>query len=326
MNQPDGFDCPGCAWPEPPAGERSAIEFCENGAKALAWEADRARADAAFFARHSVAELAAQDDHWLGQQGRLVEPMWLPEGATHYQPIAWDDAFARVAGAHRRARRPGAGGLLHVRADQQRGGVPLPAVRARARHQQPARLLEPVSRVQRRRAEGGDRRRQGDRSARRLRARRRHPDHRPEPGHQPPAHDDDAAGRRAPRLPDRRDQPAARGGAVALRAPAAPAGGAGRRHADRQHVPARARRRRRRAAQGRDEGAARRGRAPARPRRRSRVRRTPHRGLRGVCRGARGGAVGPTGRGERHRPRGDARRSRICWRARTRSSPAGRWG
>src|SRR5262245_45970197 len=55
MNQPDGFDCPGCAWPEPAARERSMLEFCENGAKALAWEADRAHADAAFFARHSVA-------------------------------------------------------------------------------------------------------------------------------------------------------------------------------------------------------------------------------------------------------------------------------
>jgi molybdopterin-dependent oxidoreductase alpha subunit len=99
MNQPDGFDCPGCAWPEPAALERSATEFCENGAKALAWEADRARADAAFFARHAVADLAARDEHWLGQQGRLVEPMWLPAGATHYQPIGWDDAFARIAGA-----------------------------------------------------------------------------------------------------------------------------------------------------------------------------------------------------------------------------------
>src|SRR6185503_18715778 len=99
MNQPDGFDCPGCAWPEPAAAERSIVEFCENGAKALAWEADRARADAAFFARHSIAELAAHDEHWLGQQGRLVEPMWLPEGGTHYQPIGWDDAFARVARA-----------------------------------------------------------------------------------------------------------------------------------------------------------------------------------------------------------------------------------
>ena len=99
MNQPDGFDCPGCAWPEPPPGERSTVEFCENGAKALAWEADRARADAAFFARHAVSELATRDEYWLGQQGRLVEPLWLPAGGTHYQPIAWDDAFARIAGA-----------------------------------------------------------------------------------------------------------------------------------------------------------------------------------------------------------------------------------
>jgi molybdopterin-dependent oxidoreductase alpha subunit len=106
MNQPNGFDCPGCAWPEPAAGERSLVEFCENGAKALAWEADRARADAAFFARHAVAELAAADEHWLGQRGRLVEPMWLPEGATHYQPIGWDEAFARIAGAIAGLDRP----------------------------------------------------------------------------------------------------------------------------------------------------------------------------------------------------------------------------
>ena len=99
MNQPDGFDCPGCAWPEPPAGERPAIEFCENGAKALAWETDRARADAAFFARHTVAELASADEQWLGQQGRLVEPMGLSEGGTHYQPIAWDEAFGRIGRA-----------------------------------------------------------------------------------------------------------------------------------------------------------------------------------------------------------------------------------
>ena len=99
MNQPDGFDCPGCAWPEPPPAERATIEFCENGAKALAWEADRARADAAFFARWGINALAAESDHWLGQQGRITEPMWLPEGGDHYQPIAWDRAFALVARA-----------------------------------------------------------------------------------------------------------------------------------------------------------------------------------------------------------------------------------
>ena len=100
MNQPDGFDCPGCAWPEP-ARDRSMFEFCENGAKALAWEATTRRADAAFFAAHSVAELARQSDHWLGQQGRLTQPMWLAPGATHYAPCTWPDALARLAEALR---------------------------------------------------------------------------------------------------------------------------------------------------------------------------------------------------------------------------------
>jgi molybdopterin-dependent oxidoreductase alpha subunit len=97
MNQPGGFDCPGCAWPEPPGDERAGLEFCENGAKALAFEADRARADGAFFERRGINALAAESDHWLGRQGRLTEPMWLGEGADHYRPIAWDDAFALIA-------------------------------------------------------------------------------------------------------------------------------------------------------------------------------------------------------------------------------------
>jgi molybdopterin-dependent oxidoreductase alpha subunit len=98
LNQPDGFDCPGCAWPEP-AHDRSAMEFCENGAKAVAWETTTRRADAAFFARHSVRELAEQSDHWLGQQGRLCEPMVLREGESHYRPLPWSEALALVAGA-----------------------------------------------------------------------------------------------------------------------------------------------------------------------------------------------------------------------------------
>jgi molybdopterin-dependent oxidoreductase alpha subunit len=97
LNQQHGFDCPGCAWPEP-AEHRSAFEFCENGAKAVAAETTRARADAAFFARHTVAELAAQSDHWLGEQGRLSEPMVLRAGSELYQPISWDEAFALAAG------------------------------------------------------------------------------------------------------------------------------------------------------------------------------------------------------------------------------------
>ena len=94
-NQVEGFDCPGCAWPEP--HRRDAIEFCENGAKAILSEATTRRADGAFFESHSVADLAARSDAWLNDAGRLVEPMILRAGATHYEPIAWDDAFDLVA-------------------------------------------------------------------------------------------------------------------------------------------------------------------------------------------------------------------------------------
>ena len=96
LNQFDGFDCPGCAWPEPD-DHRSTFEFCENGAKAVAEEGTAARIDPDFFARHSVAELSRQSDHWLGKQGRLTVPLALRSGATHYEPISWDEAFALVA-------------------------------------------------------------------------------------------------------------------------------------------------------------------------------------------------------------------------------------
>ncbi|MFI5314187.1 MAG: FdhF/YdeP family oxidoreductase [Myxococcota bacterium] len=95
VNQVDGFDCPGCAWPE--SLPRKALEFCENGAKAVAHEATPKRVTRDFAARWSVAELAAQEDAWLEAQGRLIEPMRLAPGATHYAPISWDDAFARIA-------------------------------------------------------------------------------------------------------------------------------------------------------------------------------------------------------------------------------------
>lgn len=98
VNQPDGFDCPSCAWGDPAAGSRRHAEFCENGAKAVAWEATRKLVDAAFFAAHPVAELREQTDHWLESNGRLTEPMYLAPGATHYAPIAWGDALALIAG------------------------------------------------------------------------------------------------------------------------------------------------------------------------------------------------------------------------------------
>ncbi len=96
MNQAGGFDCPSCAWPDPD-GERSFAEFCENGAKALASEATRNLADAEFFVAHSIADLTAQSDLWHDRQGRIARPMILRQGATHYQPVSWDEAFAIIA-------------------------------------------------------------------------------------------------------------------------------------------------------------------------------------------------------------------------------------
>ncbi|WP_018567560.1 FdhF/YdeP family oxidoreductase [Streptomyces sp. PsTaAH-124] len=95
VNQKDGFDCPGCAWPEPE--HRHTAEFCENGAKAVAEEATLRRVTPEFFAAHPVSDLAGRSGYWLGQQGRLTHPMYLPEGADHYEPVTWERAFGIVA-------------------------------------------------------------------------------------------------------------------------------------------------------------------------------------------------------------------------------------
>ena len=104
MNQPDGFDCPGCAWPEP--HDASRFEFCENGAKAMAEEATDRRITAEFFAAYPISELANRSDHWLGQQGRLTEPVLREQGADHYRPISWDAAFERIGTALRSLPSP----------------------------------------------------------------------------------------------------------------------------------------------------------------------------------------------------------------------------
>lgn len=96
LNQKTGFDCPGCAWPEPDA-ERSHAEFCENGAKHVADEATTKRVTPEFFQNWSVADLSMQSDHWLGKQGRITHPMVLRSGATHYEEISWDEAFQLIA-------------------------------------------------------------------------------------------------------------------------------------------------------------------------------------------------------------------------------------
>jgi molybdopterin-dependent oxidoreductase alpha subunit len=95
MNQPDGFDCPGCAWPDP--RNTSSFEFCENGAKAVAFELTKRRVTREFFAAHTVRELERQSDYWLEEQGRLTEPMRYDAASDHYVPIGWQEAFALIA-------------------------------------------------------------------------------------------------------------------------------------------------------------------------------------------------------------------------------------
>jgi molybdopterin-dependent oxidoreductase alpha subunit len=97
MNQPEGFDCPGCAWPEPAAGERSRFEFCENGAKAMAEETTTRKAGPELFAEFSIDTLRELSDFELGQLGRLTHPLVLD--GRHYRPITWDAAIALLATA-----------------------------------------------------------------------------------------------------------------------------------------------------------------------------------------------------------------------------------
>ncbi|MBM6621673.1 FdhF/YdeP family oxidoreductase [Micrococcaceae bacterium RIT802] len=95
MNQKDGFDCPSCAWPDP--HHRKAFEFCENGAKAVTWEATPITVASSFWAEHSVSDLREKSEYWLGQQGRLTEPVYKPVGEDHYRPVSWNEAFGILA-------------------------------------------------------------------------------------------------------------------------------------------------------------------------------------------------------------------------------------
>ena len=105
LNQRDGTDCPGCAWPES-QGTRKPAEFCENGAKAVAEENTLRTVTPEFWAEHSIAELATKTEYWLGNQGRITHPMVIRPGDTHYSPIAWQEAFDLI-GEHIRASTPG---------------------------------------------------------------------------------------------------------------------------------------------------------------------------------------------------------------------------
>ncbi|MGI4020504.1 MAG: FdhF/YdeP family oxidoreductase [Janthinobacterium lividum] len=106
LNQKLGYDCPSCAWPDPDDDRSSIAEYCENGAKAVADEATTKSLKPQFFAENSVADLAKLDDYHIGKEGRVAQPMYLPEGATHYQPISWDDAFKKIASHLNRLESP----------------------------------------------------------------------------------------------------------------------------------------------------------------------------------------------------------------------------
>jgi anaerobic selenocysteine-containing dehydrogenase len=93
MNKARGFDCPGCAWGD---DNKSTFSFCENGAKAVTWEATRRQIDASFFAQHSVSALNRQSDYFLEYQGRLTEPLRYNPQTDRYEPVSWDDAFALI--------------------------------------------------------------------------------------------------------------------------------------------------------------------------------------------------------------------------------------
>jgi molybdopterin-dependent oxidoreductase alpha subunit len=97
LNQKGGFDCPSCAWPDPDDDRSSIAEYCESGAKAVAEEITSKSLTADFFAKNSVYDLSLLDDYHIGKEGRIAQPMYLPQGATHYQPITWENAFEKIA-------------------------------------------------------------------------------------------------------------------------------------------------------------------------------------------------------------------------------------
>ncbi|MEM5536119.1 FdhF/YdeP family oxidoreductase [Neptuniibacter pectenicola] len=96
-NQDNGFDCPGCAWGE--EKNPNKIKFCENGAKAVNWEATSKQVGADFFQQYSLSWLREQSNYYLEYQGRLTHPMRYNPETDKYQPISWDDAFGLI-GSH----------------------------------------------------------------------------------------------------------------------------------------------------------------------------------------------------------------------------------
>ena len=105
LNQFTGFDCPGCAWPDPDEN-RSVVEFCENGAKAIAEEATREKVSPAFFKKHSVSALSELSDYEIGKSGRITHPVKCAAGSNHYEPVSWDEAFQEIGSYLRSLQDP----------------------------------------------------------------------------------------------------------------------------------------------------------------------------------------------------------------------------
>ena len=104
INQKNGFDCMSCAWPDP--GHRNTLEFCENGMKAVTWEATPITVPSSFWKQHPIPVLLEKDEYWLGQQGRLTEPVYKAAGSDVYEPVSWEQAFQIVADGLNRLSSP----------------------------------------------------------------------------------------------------------------------------------------------------------------------------------------------------------------------------
>ena len=203
-NQPAGFDCPGCAWPD--KEHRSTFQFCENGAKAVTWEATNKRVTPEFFERHTVTELLELSDYELENFGRLTHPMAYDAASDKFRPVSWEAAFARIGqvlrGLTRRTRRsstrPGARPTKRPTCfsctPASTAPTIFPTVRTCA-----TKLPAWTAAVHRHR--------QGHRVAGRFRADRAHHLDGSQPRHQPSAHDGHPARGGAPRRADHRLQP-----------------------------------------------------------------------------------------------------------------------
>lgn len=95
INHKDGFDCMSCAWPDP--DHRKIAEFCENGGKAVTWEATPLKVERSFWQEHSLTSLEDKTEYWLGMQGRIIEPVYKAKDSDHYEPVSWDRAFSIIA-------------------------------------------------------------------------------------------------------------------------------------------------------------------------------------------------------------------------------------